>query len=81
MIKKLEICPIYGYRFTMSPQEAIRRSPVKDAYCKLNGANPGFLYWCEGDSEPHDGFGRSYSLSEVAHLRWRPSGKEEDWLD
>lgn len=74
----LEMDERYSDKFTMTPEEAMAKSPIRNCYCKLKGANPGFLFWKEGDEFPIDGC--HYYKGEIAHLKWRPAGKEKDWI-
>ena len=85
IVREVNLCPMFAYRFTMSPEEAIERSSLDSCHCRLSLDNPDikywskFLHWNKDEEFPRWGNGEEYK-GYVDHLKWRPSGKEDrDW--
>jgi hypothetical protein len=63
--------------FTMTLEEALRRSPEGTAYALSPEPSGGFVY-CGPSRQPHTGAAPWSGDPET--LKWRPTGGEERWF-
>jgi hypothetical protein len=66
-------------KFTMSLDEALRRSPEGTAYALVHDEEIGRFVYCSKDGIPHFGCGFDWD-GDPASIKWRPTGGEKRWL-
>ena len=70
-------CMSQEIAFTMTLEEALRRSPDGTAYAAVPDVLGGFVY-CGKSRKPHTGSAPWHG--DPASIKWRPTGGEERWL-